>query len=492
MKNCINKRGVTALLVSAVLCTTVLAGCNTGGDGKDSGGTKAPGSALFTGELEKNVTIRVLENDTAVEKGYLKVLLSAFNEAYKDKGITAVDANMDQYLDLANDGPYGYGPDVLYQANDVLMKYVDGKHILPLPIEKMECYDKVPEVAWNAYKATVADTVYTCGIPVNVQAPMLYYRKDSLPENWETDWDNDKNGIADMLESWNAMYAYSLDRHTADSSKYGYMKSQIDVYFSAGFLFSYGAYIFGENNTKADDIGFAAGDAAKGASILKQFATVMNEESIDFTITQNAYSKIADGTYFATISTPDVYTLFLKELALAYGKEGLSEEEALKKAEDNLVMTYLPKLPKSGDLMEKNPELMESKAMGGVNGYAVSAYTKAPNACLEFINFATSYNMMLERNKLLGVAPAREDAAKTAGGTSSIIYEKFASGNVVVMPSIQAVAQIWTPAETFFSDITKDAFRPEKEQKYKDLAAFQAGLEAMSKQIHDAIFTLTK
>lgn len=486
MKKHINWKILTAL----VLSVSMLAGCSAGTD--SGGGDKAPGSALFTGELEKNVTIRILENDTAIEKGYLKALLAAFNEAYKDKGITAVDANMDQYLDLANDGPYGYGPDVLYQANDVLMKYVDGKHILPLPIEKLECFEKVPEIAWNAYKATVEGSVYTCGVPVNVQAPMLFYRTDSLPENWKTDWDADKNDVPDMTENWNSMYAYSLDVHNKDSAKYGYMKSQCDAYFSTGFLFSYGGYVFGENGTKPDDIGFAAGEAAKGAAVLKQLATAMNEESIDFTITQNSYSKIADGTYFATITTPDVYTLFLKELTLAYEKDGLSEAEALTKATENLVMTSLPKLPKSGDLLETSPELIESKAMGGVNGYAVSAYTKAPNACLEFVDFATSYNMMMERNSLLGVAPAREDAAKAAGKTSDIIYEKLASGNVVVMPSIQEVAQIWTPAETFFADITKDAFRPKAEQKFKDTAAFQAGLEAMNKQIYDAIFTLTK
>ena len=80
------------------------------------------GSSLFTGKLENNVKIQVLENDTAISKGYFKELIDAFNEKYKDKGIEAVDANMDQYLDLANDGPYGYGPDVLYQANDVIMR----------------------------------------------------------------------------------------------------------------------------------------------------------------------------------------------------------------------------------------------------------------------------------------------------------------------------------------------------------------------------------
>ena len=89
----------------------------------------------FTGELERNVTLRILENDTAKEKGYFKELLDAFNEAYAEYGIVAVDANMDQYTDLEQDGPYGYGPDVLYQASDALMKYTDGKHIQPLPVE---------------------------------------------------------------------------------------------------------------------------------------------------------------------------------------------------------------------------------------------------------------------------------------------------------------------------------------------------------------------
>lgn len=50
------------------------------------------------------------------------------------------------------------------------------------------------------------------------------------------------------------------------------------------------------------DIGFAAGESEKGAWVLSQLAGVMNEDCIDDTITTNAYSKLADGTYFATIS----------------------------------------------------------------------------------------------------------------------------------------------------------------------------------------------
>lgn len=481
----------SALLLAVILGISAFTGCGEHADSKTGGeAEKQTGSSVFSGELEQNVTIRVLENDTAISKGYFEELINAFNEEYAEYGITAVDANMDQYLDLANDGPYGYGPDVLYQANDIIMQYAQGKHIYPLPVETMECWEQIPENAWNAYKTEVDGTTYYCGVPVNVQAPMLYYRRDLLPEDWQTVWDTDGNQIPDMVENWNDMYAFSIARQEADSSQYGYMKSLYDVYFSGGFLFSYGGYVFGENNTNPEDIGFSKGEAEKGAWVLSQLASVMNEECIDDTITTNAYSKLADGTYFATISTPDVYSTFLDELAMTYEGEGLSAEEAKAKAQENLVMTTLPKLPESGDLTEENPVLIDSKTMGGINGYAVSAYTKAPNASLAFVEFAASYEMAVKRSELLGVAPAREDAAEQVGGVSELLYENLEKGTIVLMPSIQEVAQIWTPAQTFFTDVAKDVFRSETEKKYKDLSSFKAGLEAVDEQIYDAIFTL--
>lgn len=472
------------MLIAA--CCLLLVGCKKGGDTPET-----EGSPLFQGELERNVTIRVLENDTAIERGYFKELIEAFNEKYKEYGIVAVDANMDQYLDLANDGPYGYGPDVLYQANDILMKYVKGKHILPLPVEQLDAYKEIPEIAWKAYQTEMDGNLYICGVPVNVQAPMLYYRKDMLPEGWETNWDADKNNVPDMLENWNAMYRYSTERKAADSSKYGFMVSLNVPYTSSGYLFSYGGYIFGKGNTDPSDIGFNGGEAYKGAMLIKQLAGIMNEESIDDTIRGNAYSKIADGTYFATVTTPDVYTTFVKELTLAYEKEGLSTEDAKKKAEENIIMAALPKLPVSGDISDDSTEFVDLKAMGGINGYAISAYTSAPNASLAFVDFATSYDMLMKRNEYLGVAPARNDAATAAGGLSEILYNNLENGNVVVMPSIQEVAQIWDPMNTFFSDLAKDAFRNAGEQKYTSKEGFQAGLDTINKQIYDAIFTLS-
>lgn len=482
------KRKIALLLIGTISAMTLI-GCKSDSDKADNN-TSDTANTIFTGELEKNVTIQVLENDTAISKGYFKELIDAFNKEYADYGITAVDANMDQYLDLANDGPYGYGPDVLYQANDVIMQYAEGKHILPLPVEQMDCYSQIPDEAWDAYKVEVDGTQYTCGVPVNVQSPMLYYRTDLLPDDWKEKWDDNANDIPDMVENWSDLYEFSKERHQENSNSYGYMKSIYDVYFSSGFLFSYGGYIFGENNTDPSDIGFAAGEANKGANVLAQLASVMNEDCIDNTITTNAYSKLADGTYFATLSTPDTYSTFFDELVLQYQADGLSEDEAKAKANENLVMTVLPKLPASGDLTDDSSELIDSKMMGGVNGYAISSYTDHPNACLAFVEFATSYEQMMKRNEMLGVAPARQDAATAAGGLTTEIYDNLEKGNIILMPSIKEVSQIWTPGQTFFTDLAKDAFRTDSEKKYPDTESMQKGLDDMCKQIHDAIFTL--
>ena len=217
---------------------------------------------------DEQVIIRVLENDYAKKNGYLQVLLDAFNETYKDSNVVAVDADMDEYSDLENDGPYGYGPDVLYQANDVLMKYVDGHHIYPINIEGLECFEQIPENAWNAYKAdNNGQTVY-CGVPVNVQQPLLYYRKDQLPDNWKTQWDANHNDLPDMVEFWNEMYRYSQQIRQADKSKFGFALQMNNEYFNSGFLFSYGGYVFGDNNTDDTDIGLSSGDAKLGAKVI--------------------------------------------------------------------------------------------------------------------------------------------------------------------------------------------------------------------------------
>ena len=442
----------------------------------------------FNGELETNVKIQVLENDTAKSLGYLDELLDAFNAEYAEYGIEAVDANIDQYSDLAQDGPYGYGPDVLYQANDIIMKYVEGKHVMPLPTGKLQAYEHLPEAAIGAYKGVVGNVRYSFGVPVNVQAPMLFYRKDMLPENA----DADGNGIPDMVESWNALHQYSKEINAKDPTKRGYMKALYDVYFSSGYLFSYGGYVFGDGGTDPTDIGFNKGEAWKGAQIIRQQASAMGQTCVDDSINTTCYGQLARGEIFATMTTPDVTNNFITEMTAVYMEEDkLSEADAKKKAQENLAVANLPLLPKSGDLEEEDPELFEMTAMGGINGYAISSYTKIPNAALAFVNFATSYTMIKLREEILGVAPCRSDVVEASeSDLSTQLFSRLENGKVSLMPSISETAQIWTPGETLNKDLASDPFRPEAEQKYKTQADFQAGLDRAVQQIEEAITTL--
>lgn len=441
----------------------------------------------FDGVLEEGVTIKVLENDIAREQGYFKELLEAFNEAYAEYGIEAVDANMDESSDLINDGPYGYGPDVLYQANDLIMTYVDGRHILPISKDLINDSELINENAWKAFARTIDGTDYNFAIPVNVQTPLLYYRKDLLDQylpNWRTELDDNKDGICDIFQNMNDMYAFAKDFNEKNPGKYAFVCATNESYFMMGYLFSYGAYVFGDNDTNPDDIGVSSGEAYKGLNIIRQLSGVMPEGVTDGSIVQPAYGNLAKGIYFSTVSTPDVYTMFVTQLQNEFGKDV--------NVDDYLGAVTLPSLPVSGDLTEENPELTDHVTMGGVHGYCISSYTESPDASLAFVNFATNYDMIKRRNELLGISPARTDVAEAVGGLSEIVNKELEDGNIYIMPSISAVKQLWTPMSSLFIDMSTDAFREIKGQAVKYAKQFErvAALEKAAKQIYDAIHTL--
>lgn len=489
---------------SAVLAASILvSGCAaSSGDASQGTDTKASGAS---GE---KITLRILENDTAKSQGYLDELLTAFNKAYADQGIEAVDANMEEYSNLAENGPYGYGPDVLYQANDQIMTYAEDKHIMALSIEDFECYDKVPKEAFDAFKIVVDGKDYYCGVPVNVQEPMLFYRADKMPENWEQDWDCNGNKVADFFENWNSLYAYSnylrqTDPSSSKDSQYGLMAPLNDLYMMAEFSFSYGGYVFGTDDQGSydpEDIGFNKGDSAKGLYAMKQFASLMSQECIDDSVKTGRYSGLADGTYFCTISTPDTYTLFYEKLVAEYEQEGLSTQEAKTKASENLMMVELPsKMPADADITKdattmSDSDFVDTKVMGGVNGYAISAYTKYKDACIKFIDFATSYDMITKRADMLGIAPTRSDVATDLGGVTDTIFTSLKEGNIYLMPSVKAVDQIWDPMQTLLADVAKDAFRASngETEKYTDAATIQTALDNSAQSIYDAIYTLAQ
>lgn len=485
-------------LIIAFALLLALSACGSGREEQVS--TDSDGvMAKFNGELEEGAVVKVLENDTAVELGYVQELIDAFNAAYAEEGISAERMNTDQYSDLASDGPYGYGPDVWYQANDIIMQYAENQHILPLPVESLEYADQIPDSAWDAYALEVDGTTYYCGVPINVQTGMLYYIESMLPDNWETDWDVNGNGTPDFFETYTALYAFSKEtQEGGEKTEYGYLDELVDTYFMSGYLFTFGGYIFGDNDTNAEDIGLAAGNSAQGAWMIRQWSKLMNNTEVvakDFS--SSAYSYLAKGKMLCTITTPDVRSMFIREMVA----NGWTEEEA----EADLKMVAVPRLPASGDLTadawqdtitDMENLTLETKMMGGINGYGISSYTKCPNAALAFVEFAADYEQVLLRNEMLGITPARADAAAFVGEsdpTVQTVFDRLDGGYIDIMPAINAVSQLWTPSESFFVDLATDALSENRGEptNYDTVEKIQAGLEELCSQIYDGIFTLS-
>ena len=293
-----------------------------------------------------------------------------------------------------------------------------------------------------------------------------------------------------MVENLVDLYEFSKMYHAEDSTKYGFEFSLNDFYFSSGYLFSYGGYLFGDNNRDDEDIGLHAGDAKLGVQVLRQFAAEMSAACIDDSAKLAISGAMASGKYFASVTTPDVRSVIVDTLATTYQSEkGLSAEEAAQLADENVVGVPFPDLPANGDLINPSDEMIECKQMGGINGYAMSSYTKYPNASLAFINFATSYKMVKLREEILQIAPVRSDVAEESDELSQQLFEKISNGSIVLMPSIKAINQVWTPAGSFMGDVAADPTRGAN-AKYDTLDKIQAALEQLSKDIYDAIHLL--
>ncbi|MNJ80043.1 hypothetical protein D3C77_782770 [compost metagenome] len=58
------------------------------------------------------------------------------------------------------------------------------------------------------------------------------------------------------------------------------------------------------------------------------------------------------------------------------------------------------------------------------------------------------------------------------------------------MPSITEMVQVWSPTETFFADLAKDAFRT-SDKKYTSIEKIKSGLKVVDQQILDAVHTLS-
>ena len=191
------------------------------------------------------------------------------------------------------------------------------------------------------------------------------------------------------------------------------------------------------------------------------------------------------------MTTPDVYESFVEEFSDSWSRthRDWTDEEVDAYVRENLVMTRVPELPVTGDLTDREAETFEMTVMGGINGYAISSYTEAPNAALAFIEFATSYEWVSRRSELLGIVPARTDAAEEAGQIAQDVHEDLQSGRINVMPGERAMTQVFASFGSFLRFLAEDGLQ--NGSAYDTDEKLIAALEALDLEIYRAINTLS-
>lgn len=157
----------------------------------------------------------------------------------------------------------------------------------------------------------------------------------------------------------------------------------------------------------------------------------------------------------------------------------------------------MPALPKSGRLDETEGELIDSIVMGGINGYAISSYTEYPRAALAFLNYATSYEMVLKRNEYLGIAPARADCNEDCTVQAEVAHSLFQmvqDERISIMPTVSGADAIWTPLKTAFTDLATDPYRKDKKLYITadglDYNALEKLLQSVDENIYNKIHSL--
>ena len=316
-----------AIVLAAVTPVALFAGCGERGGGQTA--TYEQVMAKFEGEPEKNVTLKVLDNDIAREQGYFDQLIGAFNEKYAKYGIKAEDANMSQYTDLEKNGPLGYGPDVLYDANDKIMRYAENNHVLALPTEKLEAYGegKTDSAVTEPYSMNKYGMDLQFGVPINVQTPVMYYLKDTFAKEADADGD----GTPDVLETYNALYAYSKGvraNSTVDNPVFGYAPVLFAAFAVFVSLMLWG-FVCAKMRTNFKDsayVGFSAAEAVEESrdSALRPVLGVVVATALAFALLGGlatagmryfflpALIPVAVGTYSSLVLVPAIYAQFKK------------------------------------------------------------------------------------------------------------------------------------------------------------------------------------
>jgi arabinogalactan oligomer/maltooligosaccharide transport system substrate-binding protein len=378
-------------------------------------------------QLEKDATLIVWDSG-GDEAKWTQFVAEEFTKKFNIPVTIEEVGHTDAPGKLKTDGPAGLGGDVFSAPHD----HAGSMAASGLILENFWPDEYNKEFMQAATMGTTVDGVLY-GYPTAIETYALFYNKDLV-----------KQVPATMEE----LIAQSKEFTNKAENKYGFMMDVANFYFAYAFIGGHGGYVFGNNNTDANDLGLNNEGAVKAGELMLR----LKKEILPL--------KVEDITY-------DVKQSLFNEGKLLFNVDGPWAVKGHRDAGVNFGVAPLPKL--------ENGKVPTS--FSGIKGFYVNAYTKYPEAASAYAKFATSEEMLLKRFEMTGQLPPRTVLLENEQVKNDEIAAAFLTqaSYAVPMPNIPQMPAVWAPMGAALAAI------------WNEQAAPKAALDAAVLQIRDAM-----
>ena len=322
--------------------------------------------------------------------------------------------------------PGGEGPDAFGPvAHDWIGEFALQQIALPIPDGAIENPGDFIPISLDL--ASVDGPLYA--IPIFAESVALIYNQDMVPNPPTT---------------WEELVTVATELTSGDT--YGFGFPLLEQYHEGGFFLGFGSYIFPYENGVfiTEDIGLDNPSGVQAATFLRDAYHQQQPPMPEAVIDRTNMHGVIEG--------------MMESGQLAMTINGPWRENPLQQAGINYAVALLPSLP--------NGEPMQPFV--GIQANLVSAFSEKQEAALDFINYLSGTDSVVELFKADQKVPARLSAQQSDVVSEDPNQPVWAAqldfGKP--MPNIAAMGQVWTPWGAAMDAIVPPNASDEEAQQY--------------------------
>ncbi|MGT2807974.1 sugar ABC transporter substrate-binding protein [Streptococcus iniae] len=361
----------------------------------------------------------------SVDEGYADYINSIKGDFEKENKVTVKvkkEGMIDTLDKLSTDGPTGSAPDVFLAPYDRVGGLGSEGQIAEVSLGNAKDFDET-------VKNLVSINGKVFGAPDVVETLVTYYNKDLVANVPKT--------FAELEELHkDPKFAFSSE----SGKSVGFLAKWTDFYYGYGLIAGHGAYVFGENGTKAKDIGIGNEGSIAGLNYAKQW-----------------YASWPQGMQDAKKAGDFITEQFTSKKAGVI-IDGPWAAKSFKDAGVNFGVAEIPTLTNG----------KKYQAFAGGKAWVISNYSKGKTNAQKFLDYVTNAkNQKLFYDKTQEIPAnlsARTYASEQGNELTKAVVSQFA--NAQPMPNIPQMAEVWEPGANMFFNVAsgkKDASSAAKE-----------------------------